>query len=48
MRPDKSRKIESAKKTCDEHSRDIMNGTRLLKVEPLNDFAHLKCRLWGE
>jgi hypothetical protein len=34
MRPDKSRKIERLKKRWDEHSRDMMNGTRLLKVEP--------------
>jgi hypothetical protein len=35
MRQDKSRKIESAKKKWDERSRDMMNGTRLLKVELL-------------
>jgi hypothetical protein len=48
MRTDKSRRIESAKKRWDEHSRDMMNYKTFEGGTPLSDLAHLKCRLCGE
>lgn len=49
MRPNKSRKIESAKKRWDEHAKRYDEWYKTFEGgTPSSDLAHLKCRLWGE